>query len=330
MKVNFVMSRDLGSKIFSDIFRRFAQDNRLSLAISEEPLPNADVYHYHRPQLEKELVSPSVVTVHHDLEDTDPSVAFELFEPRYRQAKRVICLNTGQAQFLAARGIHNTSVIPHGFDPGLFQKKGPRTHIPGTPVKLGILSRRYGRRVKGEVLLEEVVQSLPRDVAEFYLVGEGRSKDARMLEDYGFACRCFEILPYRLYPEIYKAIDFLLVLSSFEGGPANIPEALATGTPVLTTPVGFAPDLIEEGVSGLFLSKDFTQVQTTILSLKDNNDTMYDRLMMGAHESDVAIPWSTVISKHVEVYDQVLKGRLKSTALTLQKQKNQEMLRLNV
>ncbi|MDX5594973.1 glycosyltransferase family 4 protein [Pseudovibrio sp. SPO723] len=302
MKVNFVITRDLGSKIFADLFRRFARDGRFDLAISEKALPGADIYHFHRPQLEEHLPARSVVTVHHDLEDSDPFVSFDRFESKYRQAERIICLNTGQAEFLAQHGMHHTVVVPHGYDPKLFSKKPLRTYKTGEPLKLGFISRRYGRRVKGEVLLEEIFQTLPPGSAEFYLIGEGRSQDAALLESFGFSCRCYEFLPYQLFPEVYKEIDFLLMLSAHEGGPANIPEAIASGTPVLTTPVGLTRDLIVDGENGLFLSGDFKQDRETLLKVMNNENGIFDRLTQGAHMSNKAITWNEVISRHIDIY----------------------------
>jgi len=48
---------------------------------------------------------------------------------------------------------------------------------------------------------------------------------------------------------LYKNIDCLFITSEHEGGPASIPEALVTGTPIVTTQVGMVNDFsIDKGV----------------------------------------------------------------------------------
>jgi glycosyltransferase involved in cell wall biosynthesis len=49
----------------------------------------------------------------------------------------------------------------------------------------------------------------------------------------------------------YHALDAYLVASRQEGGPKSVLESLATGIPLVTTRVGQAPDLLEDGVNGV-------------------------------------------------------------------------------
>ena len=73
MIINFVSSGDLRSRIFCDIFQRFidrnGEDRRI--VVSDRPIDDADLYHYHRVHLEDEIRHPAAVTVHHDPTETD-------------------------------------------------------------------------------------------------------------------------------------------------------------------------------------------------------------------------------------------------------------------
>ncbi|GJM21884.1 MAG: hypothetical protein DHS20C15_17990 [Planctomycetota bacterium] len=51
--------------------------------------------------------------------------------------------------------------------------------------------------------------------------------------------------------ELYRRARLLVCASTSEGGPRVVPEAMACGTPSLSTPVGIVPELIEHGANGL-------------------------------------------------------------------------------
>ncbi len=51
-------------------------------------------------------------------------------------------------------------------------------------------------------------------------------------------------------PAYYGALDLYLVASRDEGGPKGVLESMATGTPLVTTCVGMAPDVVVSGENG--------------------------------------------------------------------------------
>lgn len=306
MLVNFVISQDKASRIFSDIFRRFMDDGRINLVISEAPIDGADLYHYHRPQLEMGLRANSVVTVHHDLDDPDPFVQWNGFESNYREAKKIICLNSLQRDILMGKGFDNTVIIPHGYDEKLFEKRLSDNRIDASKITLGIISKRYPRRFKGEAYLYELIDHLPVDKFRFLLVGEGRSEDAHYLRSVGYDVELHEWLPYRLFPAAYASIDCLLMVSTFEGGPANLPEAVASGTPVLCTRVGMVPDMVHDGVNGVILSGNAYQDSAVFEKLHEDITGYLKGLIRGARSLQTAPTWTEVIGMHLDLYNSLL------------------------
>jgi glycosyltransferase involved in cell wall biosynthesis len=205
--------------------------------------------------LESALVKNAFCTVHHDLNDTDLWHSRHHFIPRYTEAAAVVCLNETQKQILSTEEglpIGKLFVVPHGYNDELLSLKAPRSGH-GEKFTLGIASRRYGRRVKGEAYLHELIKRLDPSLIKFILVGQDRSLDAIGMRQLGFEVEVFERLPYRVFQGFYGAIDCLLMCSGHEGGPASVPESLATGTPVLTSRVGMSIDFIISGDDGHFL-----------------------------------------------------------------------------
>lgn len=86
-------------------------------------------------------------------------------------------------------------------------------------------------------------------------------------------------IPYRHVPartrgelaRAYHALDAYVVPSRQEGGPKAALEAMATGVPLVTTRVGQAPDLVEDGRNGLLVDvEDADAIADAVLRLRDD------------------------------------------------------------
>ncbi len=304
--VNHVLSsRTLPSGIFDDLYRRLVAAAPQDVALSQSVRPDrtASLRHYHRPHREPRLVGPAVATVHHDPRDSLPWLRLDAFVPRWREAVKVICLNTTQQTLLAAQGITATEVIPHGIDRTVLPLPAAPRMVGEAPVRLGLVSKRYPRGVKGEARLSRLFEVLDPARFAFVLAGEGRWRDAEAARAKGFAVECFEALPYRLFGELYARMDVLLILSDFEGGPACLPEALGAGVPVAARPVGMVGDWLRDGDNGLILD-DATLVDQ-LAALAD--PTLRARLNAGAFATAPTVPdWTEIMGHQIALYRAVL------------------------
>lgn len=310
MKINKVMSNNVNSKIFDAFNNYFLQFSNFNYKITEKSIKEGiDIYHYHRPNLEKKLNKNSIVTVHHDLDDIDPWLNKENFINRYKEASQVVCLNSTQQAILKQMDISNTTVIPHGFKNEIFKKKKLSKYGKNKKITLGIISKRYGRRVKGEAYLLEISKRLDSSKFNFILVGESRTLDAVFLRNLGFQVEVFESLPYELYPQVYKKIDFLLMISQFEGGPANLPEALASGVPVITRNIAMAKDMIKDNLNGLVLTDDIEDDSLKIETLHENEGELFNKLQQNLQNEQNILTWEEVVREYENVYRKVLGGK---------------------
>lgn len=309
MRINFVMSNDVSSGIFDAIIKYFKQylPDDCELFVTKYPLENIDVYHYHRPNLESTILENSVVTVHHDLDDTDPWFDSGVFIGKYHQADSIICLNTSQKnKLLKDEGLKNTTVIPHGVNTDLFSQSN-RHFNNNQKLIVGVVSKRYGRRVKGEAFMLELYKRLDTDKIKFYFAGEGRTKDQLEAESFGFEAESYEYLPYSLFDQLYSKIDVLLVASLFEGGPANIPEALYTKTPILGRNIAMVSDVIVEGENGYFLTGDPSVDADKLNSLANDTNNIFTTLLKKINEATPSVlNWEEVVHNHVKVYRNIV------------------------
>ncbi|RKY20786.1 MAG: hypothetical protein DRQ55_06510 [Planctomycetota bacterium] len=117
-----------------------------------------------------------------------------------------------------------------------------------------------GRLVPNKGILE-IVGALARLVAQGHdlrlrLVGRGPQRPAieALAARLGVAERLdhVEWVPdAAALADVYRKARFLVCASYSEGGPRVVPEAMACGTPSVSTPVGIVPELIDHGRNGL-------------------------------------------------------------------------------
>lgn len=308
--INHVMSKNIDSGIFAAIlgyFRKYSPPWIFHVE-SVNPIDGADIYHYHRPHLERKLLDNAVCTVHHDLDDPDVWHSRQRFIPRYAESSAVICLNSKQKSILLhdeGMSANTINVVAHGYNNEVLAL-AEKDRLPGGKFVIGIASKRYGRRVKGEAYLLELIKRLSPDRVKFVLVGEGRSIDAILLRKLGFEVDVFERLPYRVFQGFYSKIDALLMCSSHEGGPANVPEALATGTPIFSSRVGMSLDFIKHRENGFFLSLDPEQDAADINEILDDR-SIFSSIEENCRASAFSIPtWQDSVAGNLRVYSRVI------------------------
>jgi glycosyltransferase involved in cell wall biosynthesis len=306
MNLNFVLSNNMHSHIFDAIaqyFKRYLPPS-IKLTLSTKPTPKMDVYHYHRPHLEARLKRNSVVTVHHDLEDTSPWLEKQLFLNKYQEAKIIICLNSSQKKQLDMLGFEQTIIIPHGVNKTVLK---PKKKIESAKLILGVVSKRYQRRVKGEAYLFELYKRLNPKLLQFCFIGKNRHIDAKMAGFFGFDCLVYDTLPYSLFNSLYQYIDILFIPSLYEGGPASVPEALYTRTPILGRRIGMIGDLVIEGENGYFLTGQVEKDVALIHAIAQNENKKLERLMKAIQEKAVELlGWEEVVREHVTCYKKIM------------------------
>jgi len=115
--------------------------------------------------------------------------------------------------------------------------------------------------IKGHNYLIEAMQNL----APIYnnllciIVGKGdKSKLQAQIERLGLTkfVKIVGGIPHEEIPLWMNACDLFVLPSLDEGFPTVIAEAMACGIPVLTTPVGGIPDIIEDGITGFIMENN--------------------------------------------------------------------------
>jgi glycosyltransferase involved in cell wall biosynthesis len=98
----------------------------------------------------------------------------------------------------------------------------------------------------------------------------------------------------------YHALDLYLVTSREEGGPMALMESMSSHVPVVSTPVGMAPDLIIDGqTGGLVGAPDPDAIAARALALIESPETV-NRITRAAREAVAVADWSVVGRRHLD------------------------------
>jgi glycosyltransferase involved in cell wall biosynthesis len=99
----------------------------------------------------------------------------------------------------------------------------------------------------------EVCARLPQ--ALFIIAGEGPERAAleEMSRRLGLAFRVRFLGFVKEMPELYQALDLLLLTSHFEGTPLTVLEAMAMGVPVVASQVDGVEEVLVDGQDGILV-----------------------------------------------------------------------------
>jgi len=172
-------------------------------------------------------------------------------------ARVVTNSNSTRRKLVQFYGMRVDEVVPLGIDLGRFVSRPPMWTREKDRVRLGLVSR-PDPWMKGLdcafAAISEVAQasSVPIEVV-FPVAREHWERIEGLIATHGATSwiRLLPPVPDAEMPALYASLDALVVASRDEGGPYTMLESMACGTPVIATPVGLVPEVIEDGVNGI-------------------------------------------------------------------------------
>lgn len=110
----------------------------------------------------------------------------------------------------------------------------------------------------------------------FLIVGDGPLKESVHLAiNASNNSNSFTILPWQNELNLlYRSLDLLVLTSKNEGTPLTILEAMISGTPTASTPVGGVKDLILDNETGILLQNDLNSMAETIIKLLSDHSLL--------------------------------------------------------
>jgi glycosyltransferase involved in cell wall biosynthesis len=180
----------------------------------------------------------------------------------------------------------NVHVVESGIDIETF-KPNKRKTLRGDELVVGYVGRMSPEKnPRGFIDVAEAILAHNSSL-KFKIFGEGsQSSDVKARVQ---ASRWRDNISFVGYVEdirsAYAQIDVLIVPSTLDGRPANIMEANACAIPVIATPVGGIPELIEDGVNGVLCPLTDTESMTKLLTLWQSEPASFDEARLKARKT---------------------------------------------
>lgn len=196
-------------------------------------------------------------------------------------SQRIIALSVAQQQELSERyrvaPAAKFAIVPLGFDLAPFAADTPdegtfrnQHGIPLDAPLIGIVGRLVPVKNHEMFLRAAMLALKQRPESHFVIVGDGEQRGALTAHAEALGLRsCVHFAGWitDLAP-VYRALDVAVCSSLNEGLPVNLIEAMAAGVPVVATPVGGVPDLLDAGRLGRIVPlNDDAAMATAILDV---------------------------------------------------------------
>lgn len=203
----------------------------------------------------------------------DPATARQVLEAG-NAAQGLLAVAGGLADDMAALGMDRARIAIHrtGLDADLFRpydRKMCRDQL-GLPRGVPVLAT-VGALIprKGQKYAIEALAALPEAI--LLLAGKGEDENAlkSLAERLGVAgrVRFLGAVPHGELPVVLNAADVFVLPTASEGLANAWVEALACGTPVVTTPIPGAQELITDPAWGRLVPRDATAIATAVQEL---------------------------------------------------------------
>lgn len=216
-----------------------------------------------------------------------PQEVFETFSREPHLADRCIVASSYTRKTLVDNGVHSDriSVIPYGVDLDFFCPTGSQSN------KFSLLFVGQLCRQKGLHYLLEAWRRLKLPNAELRIVGRLPQKK-EIIRGSGSNAHFLGSLDWKALREEYRRADLLCMPSLSDGFGQVILEAIACGTPGLTTTSCGASDLIRHGENGFVIpAADLESLIARLDWASQNRDTLR-QMRSAARATAEQYPWT--------------------------------------
>jgi glycosyltransferase involved in cell wall biosynthesis len=134
-----------------------------------------------------------------------------------------------------------------------------------------------------------------------------RAEAARL----GVAERVLFLGPRFDIPELFAASDAFVLPSAYEANALVVLEALAAGLPVVATRVGYAPEVIVDGINGYLVDRDPAEIGARFEHIAAQPPGSF---AAGARASVEHHSWADTARAYIELVEQIAAAKAAPSA----------------
>jgi glycosyltransferase involved in cell wall biosynthesis len=200
-------------------------------------------------------------------------------------------------------------VIPHGVDLSIFHERYEKLELDGDPAILYVGN--IGKLKGVDVLIQAVAKLRPElPNVKLHLVGYAQVKYSQLL-DFQLLAKKEGIqkhvvfhgwVAHSMIPRFYNSADFCVFPSRHESFGLGILEAMASGTPIIASNMGFFREILSNGKNGiLFKSGDVDALSKAILILHQDLG-LRKKISHNASRTIMEYRWENIAERYVSLY----------------------------
>jgi glycosyltransferase involved in cell wall biosynthesis len=202
-------------------------------------------------------------------------------------------------------------VIPHGVDFKRFSECKIKLALDGDPVVLyvGKLSKR-----KGIDILFQAIAKLRLELPgiKLHLVGSGYLNYFQLLAKklgIGKLAVFHGYVDDLMLPAYYKSADFCVFPSKYESFGIVFLEAMASGIPVIATPVGVAPEIIHHSENGILVEPNNPDMLASAILWLSHDRHLRIKLSQNALKTAARYSWDNIADQYIALYKDIIRRR---------------------
>lgn len=196
------------------------------------------------------------------------------------------------------------SVIPNGVSDEFFTPRAYR-RAPNALLFLGGWEWRKGIRYLAQAFCR-IAERRPDVTLSLAGTGEGDPIVKRAFPaELHPRIRVIPAVPPQELPAVYATHDIFLFPSLFEGMPLVVPEAMASGMPVVTTRACGMQDIVEDGVSGFLVPPRDADTFTERVERLLGDGNLCQRLGQAAQRAAREITWDRAAERLLAVCEEL-------------------------
>jgi glycosyltransferase involved in cell wall biosynthesis len=210
-----------------------------------------------------------------------------------------------RSKVISVYGVDNEKIvlIPNGVNLDMFSKQNHKISLSGDPAILFVGHVNWGKGI--DVLLEamgSIKNLLPN--AKLHIVGAELENFRPIVKQKHLENQVIfhGAVPHSRIPDYYKSATLFVLPSRHEGFPITMLEAMASGTPFVSSDIAsFKEMLTNEENALLFKSEDAVSLSSAILRLCDDS-TLREKIVQGASETVANYGWDRIAERYISVY----------------------------